>query len=149
MSHACQYNEEAESWRKLRTWSRDLTLDDSQSCNSLWRVDTSSTEHFLAATLATLDSNRSFDFRPAERLSSPSDSTITSCTPLAARGVDQPLLTGVKSTRMIRTESLENWSRQKGQHGLRLGVLLSRMLVKHWRHRMCPERVAQGWGSVQ
>ena len=128
----------------MRTCSLGLTLDESQSCNSLWSVVTSSTELFLSATRKTLLSSLfacSRDRRPMERVSSASDSTITSCTPFdTALGVVQPLLNGVWSMRMIRIPSEVNTSRQKGQHGVARGFVFSRTFLQQFRQRTCPVR---------
>ena len=117
-----------EKKNKEPTCSSDLTSDINHCCSSLCSVDTSSTEHFLAATLATLCSSR----LACSRLLEPDsmNNIRSSCLPtsfcisllgcsrvvLRSRGVFQRLL-AVKSMRIKRTESLVNCSRQKGQTG--------------------------------
>lgn len=54
------------------------------------------------------------------------------------RGVDHPLLVGVKSTRTTRTPSLVKTSRQNGQHGVDRGDVFASMLLEQLKHRMCP-----------
>jgi len=114
-----------------RTCSSDLTSDINHCCNSLCRVETSSTEHFLAATFATLFSSR----RASSRLLAPEsmNNIRSSCLPESSRvsskgkfltrGVFHRL--AVKSIRIKRTESLVNCSRQNGQTGESRGGVFS------------------------
>ena len=101
----------------------------------------------MAATLATLSSNRRMLGRgldtPSECKSrsallantSPCNSWAPSTTG-SRRGVLRPL--NEKSSRMSRTESLLNCSRQKGQTGARRGGVFSTMVEQHVAHRTCP-----------
>ncbi len=119
----------------------------SQSSSSLCKWNTSSTEVFVAATRATLSSNR----RVSERgLGAPSTcmnrsallanaSVGNSCAASYTgrrRGVLRPLK--VKSSRMSRTESYVNCSRQKGQTGMRREDVFSTMVEQQGAHRICP-----------
>ena len=120
----------------------------SQSSSSLCRLDTSSTEVFVAATLATFSCSRRTSER--EDLEAPSGTKSRSallanasgCTSLDAsskgnrRGVFRPL--SGKSSRMSRIASLENCSRQNGQTGERRGGVFSTMVEQQWAQKMWP-----------
>ena len=107
-------------------------------------METSSTEHFFAATAATLSSRR----RASARVREKPDSTIgkrggclkeasrASCMPPRRLGVAYPL--AEKSIRIRRTSSLVNCSRQKGQTGLRRGNVFSTILWQQEEHRTWP-----------
>lgn len=131
-----------------------FTSDVSQSSSSLWSVETSSTEHFFAATFATLSSN----LRVSERVRElPSDNRRRSVfrAHMSAKsvlldsmvgkrlGVLHPLV--LKSIRINRAESLVKCSRQKGQTGVRRGEVFSTMVLQQLKQRTCPtEKRANG-----
>jgi hypothetical protein len=130
------------------TWSSDLTSDISHCWSSLCRVETSSTEHFFTATLATLSSSRRASSRLLEGFGSRSmwssaspGTSVGSRKAVLNRGVFHRL--AVKSIRIKRTESLLNGSRQKGQAGARRGEVFSMMLLQQARQSTCP-----GWSCV-
>lgn len=130
------------------TWSSCFTSDVSHSSSSLCRVDTSSTEHFFAATFATLSSSRRASERVLEQPSvsksrssflahgSFATSLIPSIVPHRRRGVLHAL--EVKSIRTKRTASLVNCSRQKGQTGVRRGDVFSTIVLQQFAHSTCP-----------
>ena len=120
------------SLSQLRTWSSFSA--NSQSSTSRWSFATSSTEHFLLATVETLfsslrasnldrdempsfdDNNRSVRRASASLLIVGVVSTVGK-----RRGVLQPL--DVKSMRIMRTSASVNFSLQNGQTGSRCGVV--------------------------
>lgn len=123
----------------VRTLSMVEVSDCNQDCNSLCKAVTSSTEHFLAATLATFDSSRftsAFALRWEVRKSSSPVSSTMACTPTThCLGVDQPLDDAEKSMRIKRMSSLVKCSRQKGQAGASFGEVFWMMLLQQPEQR--------------
>lgn len=111
----------------------------SQSSTSFSREETSSTEHFLLATLQTLSSRRRARELPVDdsnrsvrRASTSLLSVWLASTVGKRRGVLQPLV--VKSIRMMRICSRANFSLQNGHAGSRGGAVLSMMAVQQLVH---------------
>lgn len=131
---------------KWRTWSSFSAR--SQSSSSLYKEETSSTEHFFAATRATLSSSRRTSMRVLEPTEFRSRSvfrwSISVLKSLKVSragkrlGVLQPEV--VKSIRINLDESLVNGSRQNGQTGLSLEDVFSTMFVQQLAQRTCPEK---------
>src|ERR1700677_5148497 len=111
------------------------------SWSSLWSVETSSTEHFFAATLATLSSRRRASARVLElpcsmigkrSLDIMSSTNSVSILYARRRGVFHALVE--KSMRIKRTPSLVKGSRQKGQTGVSREDVLLTMLLQQFKH---------------
>lgn len=143
---------EMKRWTEfLFTLSSSLEADSNHCSSSLWRVETSSTEHFLAATLATLSSKRRASSRVREQ--PPSDnnnfsslldqrSTAESVADTfrdlgRRRGVFHPL--DEKSVRIKRTVSIVKCSRQKGQTGESRAEVFSTILLQQLAHNTWPK----------
>jgi hypothetical protein len=128
----------------LLTWSSELASDISHCWSSLCKVDTSSTEHFFAATLATLSSSRAASrlletFDPLNKIrSSSAGISLGSSGSIRSLGVGHRL--AVKSMRIKRTESFVKFSRQNGQTGESRGGVFSTIFLQHFAHRTWPAR---------
>ena len=136
-----------------RTCSSELGImeDVSQSCNSLCRVCTSSTEHFLLATFATLSSSRlasrlalsgSICGRSSSRRcrSTRMVSSFASSVPrLFASGRAEVVpVVRLQSARMRRMLSAVNGSRQNGHTGVREGGVFWHIVVLQSSQRTWP-----------
>jgi hypothetical protein len=127
--------------------------DVNHSCSSLCSVETSSTEHFLAATLATLSSSRrastrvlrcppSFITRSAFLEKASLINSSSQPEPGTNRGVEYP--EDVKSVRINRTDSVVNCSRQNGQTVWSREGVFSTIFLQQLRQRTWPQGML--WG---